>query len=106
MNEKMIDLLKNEEFCVKFFDTLENETALKALLESEGVSLSEKELQDLIALAKKQIAKAERNELNEDDLEDVAGGLVGWVIAGVASGIFFGYQVYKARKSINQAVCR
>ena len=106
MNEKMIDLLKNEEFCVKFFDNLKNETALKTLLENEGISLSEKELQDLIALTEKQIAKADRDELTEDDLEDVAGGWVGWVIAGVASGIFFGYQVYKARKNLNQTVCR
>ena len=106
MNEKLTALLKNEEFCIAFFDALEDIPTLKSLLERSGISATDEEIHQLIAIAKQQIAKADGAELSEDDLDDVSGGVIGWVIAGVASGIFFGYQVYKARKGLNETFCR
>ena len=106
MNEKLIELLKNEDFCVKFFDSLEDLTALTALLEGNGVTVTADEVQELVKAAKQQIAKADNAELNEDDLDDVAGGVIGWVIAGTASAIFFGYQTYKNRKAVNDWYCK
>lgn len=105
MNEKLIELLKNEEFCIEFFDTFEKIDGLKALLERNGITITDDEVQELIKIAKQQISKADNEELCENELDDVSGGLVGWVIAGVASGIFFGYQVYKSRKAINSWYC-
>lgn len=105
MNEKLIELLKNEEFCIAFFDALEDTPALKSLLERSGISATDEEIQQLVKIAKQQIAKADGAELSEDDLDDVSGGIIGWVIAGTVSGIFFGYQVYKARKAVNSWYC-
>ena len=106
MNEKLTELLKNEEFCIAFFDALEDTPALKSLLERSSISATDEEIQQLVKIAKQQIAKADGAELSEDDLDDVSGGVIGWVIAGVASGIFFGYQVYKAKKGLNETFCR
>ena len=106
MNEKLTALLKNEEFCIAFFDALEDIPALESLLERNDITVGEEEIKQLVAIAKQQIAKADGAELSEDDLDDVSGGLIGWVIAGVASGIFFGYQVYKAKKALNETFCR
>jgi hypothetical protein len=105
MNEKLTELLKNEEFCIAFFDALEDIPTLKSLLERSGISATDEEIRQLVAIAKQQIAKADGAELSEDDLDDVSGGIIGWVIAGTVSGIFFGYQVYKARKGVNSWYC-
>ena len=106
MNEKLMELLKNEDFCVKFFDTLEDMTGLTALLEANGISVTDEEVKAIVKIAKQQMVKADGAELSEDDLDDVTGGVIGWVIAGVASGIFFGYQVYKAKKGLNETFCK
>ena len=101
-----MELLKNEDFCVNFFDNLEDKNRLSALLEANGISVTEDEICELIKIAKQQISKADCAELNEADLDDVSGGIVGWVIGGVVSGIFFGYQVYKAKKGLNGTFCK
>ena len=106
MNEKLNEMLKNEEFCIAFFDALEDIPTLKSLLERSGITAGDEEIRQLVAIAKQQIAKADGAELSEEDLDDVSGGIIGWVIAGVASGIFFGYQVYKAKKALNETFCR
>ncbi len=105
MNAKLTELLKNEEFCIAFFDALEDIPTLKSLLERSGITVGEDEIKQLLTIATQQIAKADGAELSETDLDNVSGGVIGWVIAGVASGIFFGYQVYKARKGVNSWYC-
>ena len=103
---KINELFKNEAFCVRFFDALEDTTALQAVLAEHGIEATEEETRTIAETAKAQIAKGEPQELTEEALDEVAGGLIGWVIAGVASGAFFGYQVYKARKDLNETFCR
>ena len=103
MANKMNELFKNEEFCVRFFDALEDTTALQAVLADYGIEATAEETAEIAKTAKAQIAQ---EELNEEALDEVAGGIIGWVIAGVASGAFFGYQVYKARNGLNETFCR
>ena len=102
MANKMNELFKNEAFCVRFFDALEDTTALQAVLADYGIEATAEETAEIAKTAKAQIAQ---EELNEEALDEVAGGIIGWVIAGVASGAFFGYQVYKARKGLNETFC-
>ena len=52
MNEKLMELLKNEDFCVKFFDTLEDMTGLTALLEANGISVTDEEVKAIVKIAK------------------------------------------------------
>ena len=103
MMNKMNELFKNETFCVRFFDALEDTTALQSVLADFGIKATAEETVEIAKAARAQIAQ---EELNEEALDEVAGGLIGWVIAGVASGAFFGYQVYKARKGLNETFCR
>ena len=86
MTNKMNELFKNEEFCVRFFDALEDTTALQAVLADYGIEATAEETAEIAKTAKAQIAQ---EELNEEALDEVAGGIIGWVIAGVASGAFF-----------------
>ena len=106
MVEKLNELFKQEAFCVRFFDALEQPAEVKAVLAENNIAVTDEELSGIITLAKQQMAKEDDVELTESELADVAGGIWGYVIFGVAAGIFFGYQVYKARKTLNDGVCR
>ncbi len=107
ITEKLNNLFQNEEFCVRYFDAVNDPNALKNVLAAEGIDLDETQLEDLIRQSREQMAKADQEgELSEEDLTDVSGGLIPYIVVGVALGIFFGYQVYKGRKGINDAVCR
>lgn len=105
MSEKLIELFKNEEFCVNFFEAIDKTDELKSLLGKNGINISDEELKELIDVAKQQMAKVDNEELNEDELDDVSGGVVGWIVAGVVCGIFFGYQTYKAKTAFNGTFC-
>ena len=96
MNEKLVELLKDEDFCVKYFDVLEDLPELNNLLAANGIELTETELCDLVKITKQQIAKEENEELSEDDLEDVSGGYLG--LALIITAIVFAYSLYKIRK--------
>lgn len=106
MAEKLNEMFKQEAFCIRFFDALEQPAELKAVLTENGIEVTDEELTELVAVAKAQIAKAEGEELSENELSDVAGGIWGYVVIGVAAGIFFGYQTYKSRKALNEGFCR
>ena len=99
MNEKLVELLKDEGFCVKYFDSLENLPLLNNLLVENGIILTEEELNDLVKITKQQIAKEDNRELSEDDLEDVSGGYIGLVL--VVTAIYIAYSVYKIKKIQN-----
>ncbi len=96
MNEKLVELLKDEDFCVKYFDVLEDLPELNNLLAVNGIELTETELCDLVKITKQQIAKEENEELSEDDLEDVSGGYLG--LALIVTAIVIAYSIYKIRK--------
>ena len=95
MKEGMAELLKNEDFCVKFFDTLEDMTGLNMLLKENGVVLDDEELHELVEVTKAQIAKEECGELNEEDLEDVSGGYVALILFTIA--VITAYRIYKIK---------
>jgi len=94
------ELFKKEGFCVDFFENIDDVSKIKEIFVNENIELTDEEVDEIIRLAQN-IAERDSDELDEKDLGDVAGGFVGWVIAGVASGIFFGYQMYKTRKTLN-----
>lgn len=100
--EKLVELLKNETFCDSLFgaDTLEE---AMALLNAEGVSLSEKEMKDLVTgLA----AQKKDDVIGENELESVSGGVIvdtiGTVLllGGIVAG---GYKIgTKATKAVKK----
>lgn len=106
MAEKLNEMFKQEAFCIRFFDALEQPAELKAVLTENDIAVTDEDLNVIIAVAKEQIAKADKEELSETELADVAGGIWGYVVIGVAAGIFFGYQTYKSRKALNEGFCR
>lgn len=101
IQKKIEELFKNEMFCDKFFDNIDNAVEIKQLFTENEIDLSGEDIAQLIDLTKKSIAKQENGELAEDELDAVSGGIVGYIIAGVAGAIFFGYQTYKNRKKLN-----
>lgn len=101
---KIEELFKNEEFCIKFYDSIDDLSAIKALLEENGVVSTEEEIKHFVHSIKARIANEEKGELSEEDMEEVAGGLVGWVVAGAVSAAFFGYQTYKNTKALNRSL--
>jgi len=94
-----MDLLKekmqDEDFCVAFFDNLDNIAEVTALLERSGIAASEEEILELVKLAKEQVAKDESGKLGEEDLDDVSGGSIGFAIA--LTVIVIGYHIYKIK---------
>ena len=92
-------LFENEEF-VKRFIAIEDFADMKALFSSFGVDMSDDELKSFLTAA---AAYAEKptGELNESEMEQVAGGFVEWVIIGVTAGIIGGISAYRLRKLLN-----
>ena len=85
MNEKLDELLKDEAFIEKLLNQ-ENDTDVQALLAENGIELT---LSDISAIKSGIEARLSDNEeLSEDDLENVAGGVdVDKIITGVVDGI-------------------
>ncbi len=69
MNEKVLNLLGNETF-LKELSTKETPVEVMALFADNGVTLTEEEVLKMRDI----ITKSASGELNEDDLENVAGG--------------------------------
>ena len=95
--EKMGNLFKNEEFCLKFYDCKDLQSAV-ALFVENGVEMTEEGVKALIDYVKAIIKKLRENdgELTEEDLEQVAGGgwggaflggLLGFVVGAIVGGI-------------------
>lgn len=70
-------------------DKAENLDEVIAILNAEGVEITKEQLEAAVA--------AENDELSEDDLDNVSGGVVTPVIAGIAFGIAV-YKWYKRRR--------
>lgn len=86
MNEKMSALLQDEAFLEKLLD-LENDTDVQALLAENGVELTLAEISAVKTGIENRLA-GENEELSEDDLENVAGGVdIGGLISGICEGI-------------------
>ena len=73
MSEKLIELFKNEEFCVNFFEAIDKTDELKSLLGKNGINISDEELKADYILPKafdprvcktvaKAVAECARNE--------------------------------------------
>ena len=99
--KKIEELFSKEDFCVSYFDSLDDTKAIKDLLANNGLDASDEEMTQLIDLTKQNIEKKESGELTEEDLKNVNGGLIGWVVAGAIGAVCFGYGAYQGRKVIN-----
>ena len=99
LNDQVNALFENEEFSKKFTE-VEDFDALKNLFTSFGVEMSDDDVCKFLEAA---ILCADRSsgELSEDEMENVAGGFVEWIIAGVGLGIIGGVSTYKLRKLLN-----
>ena len=78
MNEKLDELLKDEAFIEKLLNQ-ENDTDVQALLAETDISAIKSGIEARLS---------DNEELSEDDLENVAGGVdVDKIITGVVDGI-------------------
>ena len=98
-NEKLVEILQNEQFKLEA-QSLQTAEDFQALLAKNGLELSLDEVYGFCA----QVANSmNQEELSEDALDDVAGG-VAWVVVGaVALGVAcvgsFAVGVYNGYKS-------
>ena len=90
-------MFKDEDFCVKYFDSLNDLGEFRKFLVENGIQPNDEEVNALVELTKAQIAKEERAEFSEADLDDVSGGMVG--LALVVTAIVIAYQIYKIKTS-------
>lgn len=99
----LIKLLQNEDFLARFNDVEGDAAKTKELFASEGLDLSDDQMEvivDALKAAKKSMYNGE--PLTEDQMDEIAGGgilrraaikaLVGAILAG---GLYYGYKVYK-----------
>ena len=104
MNEERIkEVFSDEEFVKELFSRETPEEA-KALLEEKDIDFS---VEDLIKLREILVAKLQKSEgseeveLGEDELEDVSGGTLTFIIALiipiVVNAAFVGYSLTKSR---------
>lgn len=85
MNEKMKELLADKAFVEKLM-SLETETEVQSLLSENGVELTVEQISMIKKGVMSQLSNSD--ELSEDDLETVAGGVdIGGIIQGITDAI-------------------
>lgn len=96
MNEKMNTLFRNEAFVaeVKNVTTVEE---MQKLMAKHGAAVSEDEIMEMCRIIAEQMQND--GELSEEALENVAGGVWGWVVVGVVSAGAFALGLYNGYKS-------
>lgn len=100
MAQKMEVLFHNEEFAVDFFDNIDDTQKIIDLLAQNDITMTTEEADEFIAVVKNNVVNNETGELSESDMENVSGGVIPWIVGGIISGVFFGYQTYKNVKKI------
>ena len=104
MNEERIkEVFSDEEFVKELFSKETPEEA-KALLEEKGIDFSVEDLiklREIIIAKMEQQSSSEEGELGEDELKDVSGGMLTFimplVIGIVVNAAFVGYSLTKSR---------
>lgn len=94
MDEKVMAVLQQEGFVDKMF-SLENPADVQALFAENGIELTVDEVKAIGRGLAQQLAE-EGEELNEDDLDDVAGGSATAIVGAIVEGIT--YIVRNARR--------
>lgn len=106
MNEtvaiKIKNLFADEEFAKKF-SAAEDFAEVKQLFADNGIDISDDELNHLLEAMLAKIEARDGSELSEDQLENVAGGFIEWIILGGVFAVVGGVSAYKLRKVINSA---
>lgn len=104
INEEMIKkinvLFENEDFACKFFDT-EDWTEMKSMLVENGVEISDGEFKSLLQSMLVAAEHKNGDELNEEEMENVSGGIIGWLILGGAGAIIGGVATHQLRRVLN-----
>lgn len=85
MNEKMQELLNDEEF-MKAFISVENPQELEKLVADRGIALEGVTPEEAFEIIKKQ----DNGEFSEEDLQDVSGGIAVSLALGSAALMAFG----------------
>ena len=99
ISEQIKTLFENEAFVEKFTNA-EDLSEIKQLFADNGVEMSDDEVKQFVE-AVLSLAEKGVGEMSEDQLDNVAGGFVGWVVLGVAAGVVGGTCAYKLRKKLN-----
>ena len=74
-------LLEDETFASKFFEA-ENYVDVKTMLLENGIDISNEELKELIESMLVVVENRSTGELNEEEMDKVSGGIIGWIILG------------------------
>ena len=100
--EKLTELLKDKAFAEEFFKQETAEDAQK-FLASKGVDVTIDELNQLRDAIVTRLDDSNGDELSDDQLENVAGGMavatVAGIVAGVAGATSFGVALFDKIKS-------
>ena len=89
MEEKLKKITENEEFCNKLAQCDDADEALR-LLASEGIEMTRAEFEDRVSMGKKALQDAgylKEEELSEEALDGVAGGVLLTTVLAVTAGV-------------------
>jgi len=96
---KFKKMFSDEEVVRKYIE-IEDPAEIKKLFIDHGLDVSDEELIEILELATQQL-EGITGEMTETQMEDVAGGFVGWIIGGAIVGTVGGVLAYKMRKHLN-----
>lgn len=104
---KLKALFEDKEFGAKFRE-IEDFAEMKKLFADNGVEISDEDLKKGLEIVLKNAENQNTDELTEEQMEEVSGGFVGWIIFGGACAVVSGVSAYKLRKALNSATgsCR
>lgn len=104
---RMKILFEDEGFISKFSE-IEDYSELKKLFIDNGVEISDEDLIKILESTLISIENKNSAELSEEQMDDVSGGFVEWIVLGGFAAAVGGVATYKLRKLINTGtgVCK
>lgn len=100
--QKLTELFNSENAKAKL-NAIDDIEELKQFLDENDIELSYEDLAELLKSAVACSEKSNSDELTEEDMDNVSGGLIGWIILGGILAGAGGWGANKARKLYNQA---
>ena len=97
---RMKTVFADSDFATKF-NSLESFEEVKNLFVEYGIVIDDEDLKNCLKSMIEAVESKNGSEVSEEELDNVSGGFVGFVVAGVVLGTISGVSLYKLRRFFN-----